>query len=179
MSAQNIIEPIREKKAPPLERFIAALGIPHVGEETARDLALHFGTFETFWNAAPEAFDAIPNIGSAVTESIDAFRKKKSSQAFLEKLFNAGVAPQAAQRSRGGAFSNMTFVLTGTLPTLSRDEAKKMIQNRGGKVSSSVSKNTHYVLAGDDPGSKFADAQRLGVPIIDEAQFLKMEKGLI
>ncbi len=156
-----------------------SLGIMHVGEETARDLALHFGTFETFWNAAPEEFDAIPNIGGAVTESIDAFRRKKSSKAFLKKLSDFGVKPQSAKKKIGGIFAGKTFVLTGTLPTLSRDEAKQMILERGGKVSSSVSKNTSYVLAGDDPGSKFADAKKLGVPVIDEVQFLKMIKGLV
>lgn len=175
-SAQNIVREIQDKKHPSLERFIMSLGIMHVGEETARDLAQHFGTFEKFWNAKAEEFDAIANIGGAVTESIDAYRNKRSSQVFVKKLFSLGVKPQNAKKRAGGVFTGKTFVLTGTLPALSRDEAKKIIQTNGGKVSGSVSKQTTYVLAGEDPGSKFADATRLGVQIIDEAQFLKMLK---
>lgn len=173
-SAYNIIREIESKKHPPLDRFIAALGIMHVGEETARDLAQTFETFEKFWNAKPETFDAIQNIGSAVTESIVAFRKKKSSQKLLQKLFSLGVVPKRAQKQSGGKFVGKTFVLTGTLPTLSRDDAKKLIQTHGGKVVGSVSKNTDYVLAGEAPGSKYAQATRLKVPILDEAAFLKM-----
>lgn len=175
-SAQNIIAAIQDKKHPPLDRFIASLGITHVGEETARDLARHFGTFEKFWEAKLEAFGAIPNIGGVVTESIEAFRKKKSSNQFLKKLDSFGVRPQTMKKTTGGIFSGKTFVLTGTLPTLSRDEAKKKILEQGGKVSGSVSKHTDYVLVGEDPGSKFSEATRLGIAIIDEAAFLKMVK---
>jgi DNA ligase (NAD+) len=174
-SAQNIIREINDKKNPPLERFITALGIQHVGEETARDIALHFGTFEKFWNAKPEEFDAIPNIGGAVTESIEAYRSKKSSNQFIKKLLDLGVRPKAMkQQKKGGVFSGKTFVLTGTLPTLSRDDAKKMIQENGGKVSTSVSKNTTYVLAGEAAGSKLDDAKKLDVQVIEEGQFLNM-----
>lgn len=173
-SAQNIIAAIDVKRQPPLDRFITALGITHVGEETARDLAQHFGTFEKFWNASPEAFDAIPNIGVAVTESIATFRKKKSSQKLLKKLFEFGVQPKEAKKQKSGKFTGKTFVLTGTLSTLSRDDAKKMILEAGGKIAGSVSKNTDYVLAGESPGSKYVDAERLKVPIIDEVKFLKM-----
>ncbi|HVY35836.1 MAG TPA: NAD-dependent DNA ligase LigA [Candidatus Paceibacterota bacterium] len=178
-SAQNIIAAIQDKKHPSLDRFISALGIQHVGEETARDLATHFGTWEQFWQAPAEAFDAIPNIGGAVTESIDAFRKKKSSQAFIKKLFVLGVKPQPATKRKAGVFTGKTFVLTGTLPTLSREEAKKIILDHGGKVSGSVSNNTSYVLAGDNPGSKYDEAKKLAVEIIEEASFLKMTKGLV
>ncbi len=178
-SAKNIIDAIADKKHLTLERFIAALGIPHVGEETARDLANHFGTWEQFWNAENVEFDAIPNIGGAVTEAIDTYRKSASMKAFIKKLFAFGVIPQKAKKQTSGIFFGKTFVLTGTLPTLSREEAKKMIQDGGGKVSGSVSKNTTYVLAGEEAGSKLTDAQRLGVTIIDEASFLKMQKGLL
>lgn len=175
-SAQNIIAAIQEKKHPPLARFIAALGIQHVGEETARDLALHFGTFEKFWEADRDAFDAIPNIGGAVTESIDAYRAGAAGKAFIKKLFALGVSPQKAKRQHAGVFTGKTFVLTGTLPTLSRDEAKKIIQEQGGKVSGSVSKNTDYVLAGIEAGSKLTQAKQLGIAIIDEASFLQLIK---
>jgi DNA ligase (NAD+) len=175
-SAKNIIDAIAIKKNPPLDRLIASLGIQHVGEETARDLATTFGIWEKFWNAKPEDFDAIANIGPAVTASIVEYKNKKSSQAFIEKLFAGAVMPQSAKKIESGVFTNKTFVLTGTLPTLSRDEAKKIIIAHGGKVSGSVSKNTSYVLAGESAGSKLDEAEKLGVKIIDEETFLKMMK---
>ncbi len=176
-SAKNIIDAIAAKKNPPLDRFIASLGIPHVGEETARDLATHFGTFKKFWSASAHEFDTIPNIGEAVTESIDTFRTKKSSQSFIEKLFSLGVTPQAVKKQQAGVFLGKTLVLTGTLPTLSREEAKQMILSSGGKVSGSVSKNTSFVVAGDEAGSKLADAKRLGIKVMNEREFLALLKG--
>lgn len=173
-SAENIIAAIAEKKYPPLDRFITALGITHVGEETARDLAAHFGSFEKFWRASAEAFDAIPNIGGAVTGAILDYRTDKSSGKFLEKLFRLGVLPGTAKKRAGGKLAGVTFVLTGTLPTLSRDEAKKKILDAGGKVSGSVSKNTNYVVAGEEAGGKLANAEKLGVPVINEQEFLNM-----
>jgi DNA ligase (NAD+) len=175
-SAKNIIDAIAAKKNPPLDRFIAALGIQHVGEETARDLATTFGTWEKFWKAKAEEFDAIPNIGPAVTASIVEYKNKPSSQTFITKLFDGGVKPQAAKKIEKGIFTGQTWVLTGTLPTLSRDEAKKIIIAKGGKVSGSVSKNTTYVLAGESAGSKLDEAEKLGVKVIDEEGFLGMVK---
>lgn len=173
-SAKNIIDAIADKKHPPLDRFITSLGIAHVGEETARDIALTFGTFERFWKAKAQDFDAIPNIGPVVTESISDYKEKSSSKVFLDKLFAAGVKPQSMKAKAAGIFTGKTFVLTGTLPTLSRDEAKKIIQNNGGKVSGSVSKHTDYVLAGDNPGSKLDEAEKMGVKIIEEEEFFKI-----
>lgn len=178
-SAKNIVDAIAAKKYPPLDRFIASLGIQHVGEETARDIALHFGSFEKFWSAPSDALDAIPNIGPAVTESIDAYKTKESSKRFVEKLFANGVQPKELQKVTTGVFAGKTFVLTGTLPTLDRNDAKKLIQSHGGKVSSSVSKSTSYVIVGENPGSKFDEAQKLGVEIIEEEAFLKMAGSLL
>ncbi len=178
-SAKNIVDAIAAKKNPPLDCFIASLGIQHVGEETARDIALHFGTFEKFWNAPSDALDAIPNIGPSVTESIETYKMKQSSKLFIEKLFANGVMPQQAKKITAGIFTGKTFVLTGTLPTLDRNDAKKLIQSHGGKVSSSVSKATSYVLVGENPGSKFDEAQKLGVEIIEEEAFLKMAGSLL
>lgn len=175
-SAQNIIAAIRDKKHPPLDRFIASLGIQHVGVETARDIALHFVTFEKFWNGSGEDFDSIANIGPAVVASIDEFRKKTTSVHLVQKLLEFGVTPVPIIKNNDGVFAGKTFVLTGTLPTLSRDEAKAMIQAQGGKVSGSVSKATDYVLLGESAGSKQKDAERLGVTMLDEATFLKMAK---
>ncbi len=182
-SAQNIIAAIAEKKHPPLDRLIASLGIANVGTETARDIALHFGTFENFWNASgndsAEEFETIPNIGPAVVESISQYRCKQSSINFVQKLFANGVVPQALSAVKGGIFSGMTVVLTGTLATLSRERAKEIIQSQGGKVTGSISAGTSLVVAGDKPGSKYADAQKLNVKILSEDDFLKMVKGLV
>jgi DNA ligase (NAD+) len=178
-SAQNIIAAIAEKKAPPLDRFIASLGISNVGVETARDIALHFGTFEKFWNAKNEAFGSIPNIGPAVVESIDQYRCKESSIHFIQKLFANGVMPQSIAPQKEGIFSGKTVVLTGTLATMSREKAKEIIQSQGGKVTGSVSASTSMVVAGEKPGSKYNDAKKLNVQILSEDGFLKMVKGLL
>ncbi len=175
-SAENIIREIQSKKKPPLDRFINALGIIHVGEQTARDLALHFKTFDAFWNSKSEDLDSIENIGPAVVESISAFTKSKYGNHFIKKLLDAGVQPVSLSVKKGGVFTGKTFILTGTLETLSREEAKKIIQNNGGKVSSSVSVKTDYVLAGDNPGSKKDEAEKLKVKILRETEFLKMVK---
>jgi DNA ligase (NAD+) len=177
-SAQNIIAAIAEKKQPPLDRFIASLGISNVGVETARDIALHFGSFEKFWNGKPDEFDSIANIGPAVVESIEQYRNKESSRKFMKKLFDNGIQPQALRVAKG-IFSGQTFVLTGTLNTMSREKAKEIIQSQGGKVTGSVSASTSMVVSGDKPGSKYADAKKLGVKIIDEKEFLKMTNGLV
>jgi DNA ligase (NAD+) len=177
-SAQNIIAAITEKKHPPLDRFLAALGIQHVGSETARDIALHFGTLERILAASEEEFDAIPNIGPAVVASITAFKSEPSTKRFIEKLLALGVVPAPIAKTEG-VFSGKTFVLTGTLPTLSREDAKKIILDQGGKVSGSVSKKTDYVLTGEAAGSKLEEAQKLGVLVIDEEAFLKMSGSLV
>ncbi len=177
-SAQNIIAAIAEKKTPPLDRFIASLGIANVGVETARDIALHFGSFEKFWNAKAEEFETIPNIGPAVVQSIDEYRCKESSINLIKKLFEYGVVPQALNVVKG-VFSGKTVVLTGTLATLSREKAKEIIQSQGGKVTGSVSASTSMVVAGEKPGSKYTDAQKLGVQILSEDDFLKIVKGLV
>lgn len=172
-SAENIIREIQSKKNPPLDRFINALGIIHVGEQTARDLALYFKTFEKFWNASREDLDSIENIGPAVVESIISYTKSKYGNHFTKKLFANGVEPVSVQIKKGGAFEGKNFVLTGTL-SISREEAKKLIQNNGGKISSSVSIKTDFVLVGENPGSKRDEANKLGVKIMTEDDFLKM-----
>jgi DNA ligase (NAD+) len=175
-SAENIIREIQSKKNPPLDRFINALGIIHVGEQTARDLALHYKTFDNFWKATAEDLDSIENIGGAVVQSIATYTKSKYGNHFIKKLFDAGVKPVSVTVKKGGVFEGKTFVLTGTLETLSREEAKKIIQNNGGKVSSNVSAKTDFVLAGENPGSKIDEAEKLSVKILTEEEFLKMVK---
>jgi DNA ligase (NAD+) len=174
-SAKNIIESIASHKNPPLPRFIMSLGIIHVGEETALDLAKYFKKFEKIKMAKIEEFDAIENIGPAVSESIVSYFSEKKNKIFLEKLESLGVAPQE-YKEKGGVkiFAGKIFVLTGTLPTLARGDAKKMIVERGGKVSGSVSKATNFVLLGENAGSKLSEAEKLGVKTISEEEFLKM-----
>lgn len=174
-SAENIIASIQSRKKVPLWRFIYALGILHVGEQTARDVAAHFQTLKALSMATEDQLNAIENIGPVVSSSIGQFFKHAENKVFIEKLLQNGVTVEKAEKAiSGGKLIGKTFVLTGTLPTLSRDEAKQKIISQGGKVSGSVSTKTSYVVAGDEPGSKFTDAKKLGVPILDEKAFLDM-----
>ena len=173
-SAENIISSISSHKKVPLWRFIYALGILHVGEQTAQDIANHFGTLENIMKASAEEINNIENIGPVVSRSIHDFFTHKENNSFIKKLLDNGVTIEKVKVVKGGKFAGQTFVLTGTLSSMSRDEAKAKITSLGGKVSSSVSKNTAYVVAGDEPGSKLADAQKLGVKILNEKEFLKI-----
>ncbi len=175
-SADNLLAAIEKRRAIPLDRFIVALSIPEVGEETARDLATHFRTIDALAEANIAQLEALDGIGPRVSASLVKWFKDTHNKKVLRDLL-AQVRPEAlSQKAKNRKFSGLTFVLTGTLPTLSRDEAKAKILALGGKVSSSVSKNTNYVLAGESAGSKYDEAQKLGVPIISEGEFLKMEK---
>ena len=173
-SAENIIASIATHKKVPLWRFLFALGIIHVGEQTARDIASHFTTLEKLMHASVAEIEHIENIGPVVAASVVSYFKQPDNVLFVKKLFENGVTIEKTIKTSGGVLSGKTFVLTGTLPTLSRDEVKEKIQSNGGKVSGSVSKATSYVIVGDEPGSKYTDAQRLNVPILSEAEFLKL-----
>lgn len=173
-SAENIIREIEEKKKIPLSKFLWALGILHVGEETARDLASTFGTLEKLLSATVEEINDIENVGSAVSKSVHEFFIDKNNIHFLEKLKTNGVVIQKVEKKSAGKFTGLTFVLTGTLSNMSREIAKEKILNLGGKVSGSVSKNTSYVVAGEDAGSKLTNAEKLGIKILTEEEFLKM-----
>jgi DNA ligase (NAD+) len=177
-SADNIVASITSHKQVPLWRFLYALGIVHVGEQTSQDIADYFKTLTAIQEASKEEISQIENIGPVVAESVSAYFKHRDNLLFIKKLLKNGVTIKDTETVRGTVFAGMTFVLTGTLLTLSRDEAKQRIKDAGGKVSGSVSKQTTYVLVGTDPGSKYTDAQKLGVPTIDEKAFLKMlQKG--
>ncbi len=173
-SAENIVKEINDKKKIPLSKFLWALGILHVGEETARDLALNFGTLEKVMNANVEEINDIENVGGAVSKSVYEFFRDKNNLNFLKKLEGNGVRVLKMEKAEKGKFSGLTFVLTGTLSTLSRELAKEKIINLGGKVSGSVSKNTSYVVAGEEAGSKLNNAEKLGVRVLSEKDFLKM-----
>ncbi len=173
-SAENIINSVKEHRRPSLARFIYALGILHVGEQTSEDLAGHFGSFAKLQSASLEQLNALPNIGGVIARSVYDFFHKKENLKFVGKLFANGVEilPQT-RRAASGKFAGKKFVLTGTLSAMSREEAKKKIKALGGHVSESVSKETDYVIAGADPGSKLSKAQGLGVEIWGEEEFLK------
>ncbi len=174
-SAQNIIEAIRARRIISLPRFIVALGIPHVGEETAIRLAKHFGTREKLLEATEEELFAVSDVGPRVAEAIVSFFKDKTVRKLLDDLDAHGVKIKKEETSKiSGPLTGKTFVLTGTLPSLSRDEAKAQIRAAGGEVSESVSKKTTYVVAGTEAGSKLAKAENLGVTILDETAFLKL-----
>ena len=175
-SADNLLEAIEKKRHVPLDRFIVSLSIPEVGEETARDLATHFGNFENFRNATQQSLESIEGIGPRVSKSVLAWFADKHNQKVVSDLLAQVTVEAMAQKTTKQIFTGMTFVLTGTMPTLARDEAKTMILERGGKVSGSVSKNTDYVIAGESAGSKYDDAKKLGIKIIDETEFLEMIK---
>jgi len=173
-SADNIIREIENKKKISFARFLWALGILHVGEETARDLADSFSSLEKLKKANIEEINEIENIGPTVSKSVYNFFHDKNNSIFIEKLLKNGVQIFKQQKAESRKLTGLVFVLTGTLSSMSRELAKEKIINLGGKVSGSVSKNTSYVVAGEEAGSKLADAKKLGVKIIGEKEFLNM-----
>jgi DNA ligase (NAD+) len=170
-SASNLLAAIEKSKATTLARFIFALGIRNVGEATAKDLARHFGSFDALLEADEAALMQVQDVGPVVAQSIRQFFAEPHNLGVVQKLREAGVAwaDAAGLQHAHGKLQGRTLVLTGTLPTLTRDEAKAMIEAAGGKVSGSVSKKTDYVVAGAEAGSKLDKAQALGVAVIDEA----------
>ncbi|MBI4294150.1 MAG: NAD-dependent DNA ligase LigA [Betaproteobacteria bacterium] len=176
-SAQNLIDALDRSKRPTLDRFIYALGIRNVGEATARDLARHFGSLEKIVGATEEDLQQVPDVGPVVAYSIRRFFAERHNREVIEHLRRRGVnwAEQATEPQKAaGRFSGKTFVLTGTLASMTREEARQGIEDRGGKVAGSVSKKTDFVVAGADPGSKLDAARALGVTVLDEAEFLKL-----
>ncbi|MDP2933234.1 MAG: NAD-dependent DNA ligase LigA [bacterium] len=177
-SAENIVKSIEEHKKVPLAKFIFALGILHVGEETAIDLAQHFGSLERLEKASLEETDAIPNIGGAVARSIYEYFKDKHNLDFIGRLIKNGVSIkyQVSGIKKSGLLFGKKVVVTGTLESMSREGAKEAVRKAGGDWVSSVSKNTDYVVVGENPGSKVEKAKSLGVKILDEKEFLKLIK---
>lgn len=167
-SAENLIEAIAQAKRPQLNRLIFALGIRHVGETTARDLALHFASIESLMHASLDALLTVPDVGPVVAGSIARFFAEPHNQEVVRALREQGVEPQAPEAPRSAGLAGKTFVLTGTLPTWSREEASSRIVAAGGKVSGSVSRKTTYVVAGEDAGSKLEKATELGVAVLNE-----------
>lgn len=175
-SAANLLAAIEKSKHTTLARFIFALGIRNVGETTAKDLARHFGRLDSLMHADEEALMQVPDVGPVVAQSITQFFAEPHNREVVEQLRAGGVSwPETApQRKQAGLLAGKTFVLTGTLPHMTRDEAKDRIEAAGGKVAGSVSKKTDYVVAGSDAGSKLIKAQELGITILDEDALLRL-----
>ena len=174
-SAGNLVRAIETAKKVTLPRFLFGLGIPQVGEETALRLADHFHTLKMIMDASLEALDAVPDVGINVARSIYEFFQDKNSRKLIDELFKNGVkvrSPKSEVRSR--KLIGKTFVLTGTLSSMTRDQAKEKIRAWGGNVSESVSKKTDYLVAGESPGSKFEKAKMLGVKIVGEEQLKRL-----
>jgi DNA ligase (NAD+) len=175
-SSQNLITAIQSSKQVSLSKFIYALGIRHVGEETAAALAGEFGSLKQIKSASLEELKKIKDIGNVMAESIYDFFQNRENLEFLTKLKEAGVEPIKVKIKKSGRLFGKTVVLTGSLDSLSRDEAADKIRSAGGDISSSVSQKTDYVVVGAEPGSKFAKAKKLGVKIIKEKEFLNLLK---
>jgi DNA ligase (NAD+) len=179
-SAANIVAAIDKSRRTTLARFVYALGIRNVGEATAADLAQHFGGLDRLMNASEEELQEVADIGPVVAASVRQFFSEPHNREVIEQLRAGGVrweehAP--AERKAPGRLAGKVFVLTGTLPSLSRERAKELIEAQGGKVTGSVSKKTDFVVAGDEPGSKLDKARELGVAVLDEAQLQRLLDG--
>ena len=175
-SAENVVVAIQEKKEIPLSRFIYALGIRNIGAETAVDLANHFGSLEKLRTAELEDFDAIANIGPIVAKSVYEWFQDKTSIKFLDKLLKTGVKPKNPPKMAKGKLAGKTFVFTGTLESIERESAKEKVRALGGSISESVSAKISFVVVGSEPGSKAEKAQKLGVKILGEKEFLELIK---
>jgi DNA ligase (NAD+) len=167
-SADNLVAAIEKAREPGLGRLLFALGIRHVGETTARDVARHFGSIDAIMDADEEALSSVPDVGPVVAASIRRFFAEQHNRDVIEQLKAQGVNPVAEAVPQGTTLAGKTFVLTGTLPNWTREEASMHIQAAGGKVSGSVSKKTAYLVAGVEAGSKLTKAQELGVTVLDE-----------
>jgi DNA ligase (NAD+) len=175
-SAQNVLQALQKSKQTTLARFLYALGIRHVGESTARDLARHFGALDAVLGASVEQLLQVPDVGPVVADSIHTFFAQPHNREVVEQLRAVGITWSEGAPAEGATLplTGQTFVLTGTLPTLGRDEAKALLEAAGAKVAGSVSKKTSYVVAGEEAGSKLDKARALGVPVIDEAAMLAL-----
>ena len=154
-----------------------AICIPNIGRCTARDLSAAFGTLDRVRTATLEELLAIDEIGDVVAQSVIDFFSFPENIQMIDRLLQSGVSPQEEKQSAGGAFSGMTLVVTGTLPTFSRQEAENFIRENGGTASGSVSRKTAYVVAGENAGSKLTKAQALGIPVITEEEMIRMAQN--
>lgn len=175
-SADNLIQAINQSRNTTLARFIFALGIRHVGETTAKDLANHYRSMHSLMDASLEDLLTVKDVGPVVADSITSFMQEAHNREVIEQLLASGMQLSVEEKIISAAVAGKTFVLTGTFPTMTRDEAKDLLEKAGAKVAGSVSKKTDFVVAGSDAGSKLTKAEELGVPIIDEAAMLDLLK---
>ena len=173
-SADNLIRSIAQSKSTSLPRFIFGLGIRHVGESTAKDLAKYFGTMQALMDAQMEDLLTVNDVGPVVANSIISFMSESHNREVIEQLLASGIEFQVEEQIASVDLSGKTFVLTGTLPTMSRDQAKALLEAAGAKVAGSVSQKTSYVVAGSDAGSKLEKANELGISILDEEALMKI-----
>ncbi len=172
--AENLIKALDKSRKCTLDAFLFAIGIPNIGRKTARDLAHHFGSLDAVIAATAEELVSIPEVGDIVASSVVEFFSFHENIEMIDRLLDAGVSPVHESENVSDVLAGKTIVVTGTLPTLSREDAEKLISQHGGKPSGSVSKKTAFVLAGEKAGSKLDKAQTLGIPVITEADFLQM-----
>ncbi len=180
ISARNLKGAIDASKAQPFSIVLFALGLPGIGHVTAQALAEHFGTVGALLEATAEAIEEVEGVGPITAAQIAEELAEEPTRELIEKLRERGLRFEldpSERRAEGGPLGGKTFVITGTLPSLSRDQASAKIKRAGGKVTGSVSKKTDYVVAGDSPGSKLAKAEDLGVEVIDEAGLEKLLSG--
>jgi DNA ligase (NAD+) len=180
-SAGNLVRAIDRSRSTTLARFLFALGIRHVGEQVARLLAAHAGSLDRLETASEEELTAVRGVGPEIAASVVAFFRQGENRRTLRELLDRGVKPAAAPKSAGaGPLGGLSFVFTGALSGLTRDEAQALVARGGGRSASSVSRATSYVVVGADPGSKAAQAERLGVPRLTEREFLRLlsDKGV-
>ncbi len=173
-SVNNLLAAIEGAKARPLDKLLVGLGIRHVGGSAAQALAGHFGSLAAVREASIEQLTEVPGLGQVIAESVFEFFQRESSHQLCDKLTRGGVSTNVVKARADGPLTGMTFVITGTLANMSRDRAQARIEELGGKVTSSVSKSTRYVVVGADPGTKLDKAQKLGVATLDEAAFLAL-----
>jgi DNA ligase (NAD+) len=179
-SARNLVEAIEASKAQPFGIVLFALGLPEVGFVTAQALAEHFGTIDALIEASEKQIQEVEGVGPIVAERLEEELSEEPTLELIQRLRDRDLRfelSEAERRTQGGPLEDKTFVLTGTLPNLTREEATQMIRRAGGKVTGSVSKSTDYVVAGDSPGSKLAKAEELGTTVLDEAGLRKLLPG--
>ncbi len=178
-SARNLVDALEKSKRTTLPRFLFALGIRHVGEATAKELARHFGSLDRIMQASEEEMLAVADVGPVVAHSIRTFFDQPHNREVIEQLRGCGVSWEESQRRSPGAgrLAGKTVVLTGALPVLSRDQAREMLESAGAKVAGSVSRKTDFVVAGSDAGAKLDRARELGVAVLDEKGMLELLNG--
>jgi len=175
--ADNLLNALEKSRACTLDAFLFAIGIPNIGRGTARDIANHFGSLEKVMQADASALLEIDEVGEIVAQSVTEFFTFEENRRMIARLLEAGVHPAEKDMTAPAGdlpLQGMTVVVTGTLPSLSRNEAEDLIRQMGGTAAGSVSKKTNYVLAGEKAGSKLTKAQTLGIPVLDEAAFMRL-----